>query len=152
MNKVISLEEALRSIKGALQVNVGYIHYLQPSEQRDERSVIEMTELGSIWLTHAPGKMKQKLSTALYPKSTIEKIIKENPRINFSMFTTKDNKWYSPLKEHQDTEYESDVWGDDWNDSPASGNAGRPYGATRVDLEPGDLVIVIKQGVKVALH
>jgi hypothetical protein len=42
---------------------------------------------------------------------------------------------------------EKDVWGDDWDDSPASYNSGAPYGGESVDIEAGDLVIVIKRTV-----
>jgi hypothetical protein len=40
---------------------------------------------------------------------------------------------------------ERDVWGDDWNDCPASCNSGTPYGGDAVDIEAGDLVIIIKK-------
>jgi hypothetical protein len=151
VGKVVSLEEALRSIKGALQVNVGYCYWFKESGEQQEKSQEDLSSLGYIILTHAPGKMKQKLGTAWYPKTSVDWIIKENPHITIAMFTETGGdmkNYYSVLPQYQDIEYESDVWGDDWNDSPASCNAGPPEGEL-VEISPGDLVIVIKQGVRV---
>jgi len=39
---------------------------------------------------------------------------------------------------------EEEVWGDDWNDTPADCNCGPPYGGEEVELEAGDFVLVVK--------
>ena len=38
-----------------------------------------------------------------------------------------------------------EVWGDDWNDSPAIHNAGPPYDLKKIDLEAGDHIIIFKE-------